>query len=249
MTNMSNKSNRMTHAASLVVALLMVSTAASAFTLLNPPRKWFTTPRMIDVDSRGLASVSSPDPDRGVSLSVGAVEAWDSGGITPTAGRIQNFTTITLGDGNSDLVFGDPIGACSGNCLAATFTGYYNTNQTGTCGALSVVAITDSDVVFNTAYDYTTVAEGGCSNEIFLESVVTHEVGHVIGLGHSNTQSALMYASVAFCDNKQLAADDINGRDALYNCASCGAAGATCTANSQCCSNSCKGKPGQKKCK
>jgi len=30
---------------------------------------------------------------------------------------------------------------------------------------------------------------------------------------------------------------------------SCGAAGTSCTSNSQCCSNSCKGKPGAKTCK
>jgi len=78
----------------------------------------------------------------------------------------------------------------------------------------------------------------------------------VIGLAHSNTSSALMYASVSYCSDKLVATDDINGRNALYNCTlveggggGCSAAGATCTANSNCCSNNCKGETGAKTCR
>jgi hypothetical protein len=65
-----------------------------------------------------------------------------------------------------------------------------------------------------------------------------------------------MYATVAYCVDKQVGSDDINGRNALYNCTlveggggGCSPAGAACTSNSNCCSNSCKGKPGQKTCR
>jgi len=100
------------------------------------------------------------------------------------------------------------------------------------------------------------VAQGSCSNEIYLESVLAHEVGHVIGLAHSNTSSALMYPTVSYCSNKAVGSDDINGRNALYNCTlneggggGCSPPGTSCTSNSSCCSNSCKGKPGQKTCR
>ena len=81
-------------------------------------------------------------------------------------------------------------------------------------------------------------------------------MGHVIGLAHSSDPSALMAPTIAFCDNKMLASDDRAGRDALYNCTlveggggTCKSAGQSCTQNSDCCSNSCKGKPGAKTCK
>ncbi len=225
-----------------------------AFVLLNPPRRWFDTPQTVIVDQGGMASVT--DNDNGVSAATQAVRAW---------GNMVNSTTgspdIALGDGVSHLVFSDPLNVCKGRCLAATTTGFYDSGQSGTCGGLSVVAITDSDVVFNTRYDYTTTGEpDGCSGEIFLESVTTHEVGHLIGLGHSSVASALMAPSVASCDNKTINFDDRDGRDALYGCnlstdpgppgqCELGQKGDSCLDGSDCCSGNCKGKSGAMTCK
>lgn len=246
--------SRFTLFVSAFVVLVMVSSAASAYVLLSPARRWFSTPRNVTVDSAGLASVTSPDPDNGKTAARNAVTAWNSGGVNPLSSTIGTVS-YTLGDGRSDLKFGDPLHICTGNCIAATTTGYYNTSQTGTCGGLSVVAITDSDVAFNLSFNYVTVAEGSCSSEIYLESVTTHEIGHLIGLGHSSQSSALMYPSIAYCNNKGLASDDISGRNVLYNCTlntgggGCSPAGSSCTSGSECCSGSCKGKPGSRTCR
>lgn len=235
----------------------LVSTATFGYVLLNPARRWFNsdTPRQVNVDSRGVASVTGGDPDRGVTASVNAVRSWNSGGVTVTASSSRTVA-YSQGDGISDIVFGDPLHICSGTCLAATLTGYYSTSTTGTCGGLTVDKITDADVAFNLSYNYTTPAQGSCSNEIYLDSVVAHEVGHVIGLAHSNSSSALMYPSVSYCSDKQVAGDDVNGRNALYNCTlveggggGCDPAGSACVSNSECCSNSCKGKAGRKTCR
>jgi predicted Zn-dependent protease len=47
---------------------------------------------------------------------------------------------------------------------------------------------------------------------------MVHEVGHVIGLGHSSVSGATMYPSVSACNTspRSLASDDIAGRDDLY---------------------------------
>jgi len=242
---------------SVFMLLIMVSSAASAYVLLNPARRWFETPKTVRVDSDGMASVN--DGNNGVTRSVGAVNAWNSGGVNVVSAATAQVA-YSLGDGVSDVIFSDPLRICTGNCLAATTTGYYDTGSSGTCGSLTVVELTDSDIAFNTSYAYTTVGEtDGCSGEFYLESVLSHEVGHVIGLGHSNTSSALMYPSISSCNNKAIGTDDTNGRNALYNCTlvpggggggcDLGAPGDACTSNADCCSNSCKGKPGQKKCK
>jgi hypothetical protein len=237
--------------------MVVVSTGAFGYALLSPARRWFNadTPHQVNVDNGGVASVTGGDPDHGVTAAVNAVKAWNSGGVTVTASSSANVAYVQ-GDGVSDIIFSDPLHICTGTCLAATLTGYYNTSATGTCGGLAVVKLTDADVSFNLSYNYTTPAQGSCSSEIYLDSVVTHEVGHVIGLAHSNTSSALMYPSVAYCNDKAIASDDINGRNALYNCTlveggggGCSNAGQACTNNSDCCSNSCKGKPGSKTCK
>jgi hypothetical protein len=247
---------RIASTAAAVVVASMVATSASAYTLLSPARRWFNsqTPITVRVDSGGIASVTGGDPDGGATATVNAVRAWNANGVN-VINSTKTGVAYQQGDGISDILFSDPLHLCTGSCLAATLTGYYTTSSTGTCGGLSVVKVTDADVAFNLSYNYTTVAQGSCSSEIYLESVATHEVGHVIGLGHSSTSSALMAPTVSYCVNKALASDDFNGRNALYNCTlnegggGCQGAGTTCSSNSQCCSNSCKGKPGLKTCR
>jgi hypothetical protein len=260
---MTTRQHRTAFVASFVVLTLMLTSAASAYVLLSPARRWFPTPHAITVDSTGVASVT--DSTKGVSATIAGINWWNGGGVNianPSSGSVA----YVLGDGRSDLIFSDPRRICTGTCLAATTIGYYDSGSTGVCtysggGSRTLAEITDSDVAFNLSYDYTTPGEpDGCSQEIYIDSVASHEFGHVIGLGHSSSSSALMYASVAYCSHKVVASDDVAGRDQLYNCSSWSEggggggctllpAGSSCTSNSQCCSNSCKGKPGAKTCK
>ena len=248
---------RIASTAAAVVVASMVATSASAYSLLSPARRWFNsqTPVSVRVDNGGIASVTGGDPDGGVTATVSAIQNWNSGGVNVVTSSSANVS-YSQGDGQSDILFSDPLNVCTGTCLAATLTGYYTTSTTGTCGGLTVAKITDADVSFNLSYNWTTVAQGSCSSEVYLESVATHEVGHVIGLGHSGVSSALMAPTVSYCNNKPLASDDLSGRNALYNCTlneggggGCFSAGTSCTTSSQCCSNNCKGKPGAKTCK
>jgi hypothetical protein len=180
----------------LVFALLaaLVVSSASAYVLLSPRRTWDGAPNVI-VDNRGQSSIT--DGDGGATRTANAITAWNGAGagtrLSATKGSVASWQ---LGDGVPMLNFRDPQNACKGSCLAATFTGYYNQRADGT------YRIYDADIVTNTRYAWTSVGEAdGCSSEFYIEGVMVHEVGHLLGLGHSNVSGATMYPSVSSCNN------------------------------------------------
>ena len=235
-------------------AILTVTAGAlSAYVLLNPRRTWSSTPTYI-IDDRGQSSIT--DNDGGVSRTVNAINsnaAWNGAGagtvVNAQAGSVAGWQ---LGDGVPMLNFRDPEGVCTGTCLAATFTGFYESSGRG---RNKTTTITDADIVTNTAYDWTSQGEpDGCSGEFYIEGVQVHEIGHGLGLGHSNVAGATMYPSVSACNNgpATIEADDAAGINDLYGgggTCNLGQKGDPCTSNSQCCSGACKGKPGSQTCK
>lgn len=208
------KLNRITKPLALAAALLLlVTAAASAYVLLSPTRAWSSAPTYI-IDNRGLPDVN--DSDGGATLVRNAIvssSAWNGAGsgtvVNATLGSMGSFS---LGDGVPMLNFRDPIGACSGSCLAATFTGYYSGST-----------INDADIVTNyNGHNWTSQGEdpggSGCSGEIYVEGVQVHEIGHGLGLGHTNVTGATMYPSVSSCNNGPATteSDDEAGINALY---------------------------------
>ena len=185
-----------------LAALVLVTAALPAFgyTLLSPPRSWASTPISVRVYATGNNTVT--DSDKGVTAVVGAIKAWgvvNSSTTTQQAVRGQAPATIMLNT-NGNI--------CSGNCLAATLTGYYSGNT-----------IYDADVYTSKRHPFFSSREtDGCSGEYDIDGVMVHEVGHVIGLGHSSVSGATMYPSVSACNtaNRSLEADDIAGKNALY---------------------------------
>ncbi|HEX2251851.1 MAG TPA: matrixin family metalloprotease [Thermoanaerobaculia bacterium] len=213
MTKLSTKT--LVLAAALV---LVVASVASAYVLLSPARTWDSPPTYI-IDSRGLPDVN--DGDGGATRVRNAIvssSAWNGSGagtvVNATLGSMNGFS---LGDGTPMLNFRDPQGACGGSCLAATFTGFYNQRSNGT------YRIYDADIVTNySGHNWTSQGEdpngSGCSGEIYVEGVQVHEIGHGLGLGHTNVSGATMYPSVSGCNNgpASTASDDNLAIVALY---------------------------------
>ena len=231
------------------LAFLLVAGAASAYVTLSPARTWASTPTY-RVDNRGLTGVS--DGDGGATRVRNAItssSAWNGAGSgTIINATVTSVSGFSLGDGIPMLNFRDPISACTGSCLAATFTGYYSGST-----------ITDADIVTNsTGHSWTSQGEdpggSGCSGEIYIEGVMVHEIGHALGLGHTSVSGATMYPSVSSCNNGPATteSDDENGINALYgssggsnscsgNCGSQAPGGcwcdSSCTTYGDCCSD------------
>lgn len=191
---------------SLALGLMVLVVSAEpvlAYTLLSPRRRWATTPVTVRVYNVGNSTIT--DGDGGVTATVSAIRAW---GIISSS---STSSAAVRGSAPATIMLNTNGGVCTGGCLAATLTGYYVT-QTGDD------RIYDADVYTNTAHQYYSSRESGCSSEYDIDSIMVHEVGHVIGIGHSSVSGATMYPSISACNTapRSLASDDIAARDDLY---------------------------------
>ena len=180
-----------------------IAESAYGYVLLSPRRRWASTPISVRTYYRGNSTIT--DGDGGVTAVVGAIKAWgiiSSSSTTSAAVRGSAPATIMLNSNGS---------VCTGNCLAATLTGYY-VSQSGDD------RIYDADVYTNTSIQFYSSRESGCSSEYDIDGVMVHEVGHVIGIGHSSVSGATMYPSVSACNigPRSLATDDVNAKNDLY---------------------------------
>ena len=214
----------------LVSATLLVPAAAYTYTLLSPPRHWPSIPVHVCVSTTGHKSID--DGDGGVTATIDALNnahsrlAGTGWNVTPAGGVVEAIPCTNrwvLGDGTPTIAFDEKIrGTCGGSCLAATFVGYYDCDPTLPD---SHCVIVDADVEtrrnksdrYGGPY-YSLYEPCWSGKEWNIEAIMVHEVGHVLGLGHSNVSGATMYPSVSSCNANPatIADDDAAGLGALY---------------------------------
>ena len=100
------------------------------------------------------------------------------------------------------MTFADDTTPVGSAAIAVTFSFFRNQG-----GSLS---FEESDIVFSQAFTYSTSAE---ANKFDIQGVITHEIGHVLGLDHSALVSSVMvpFAAAGQLDQRTLAYDDIAG--------------------------------------
>jgi hypothetical protein len=197
--------NRKTILSLAISTIILVASAepALAYVLLSPRRRWASTPVAVRTYNVGNSTIT--DGSGGVSAVVSAIKAW---GIISSS---STSSPAVRGSAPATIMLNSNGNVCTGSCLAATLTGYYTT-QSGDD------LIYDADVYTNQRYDYYSSGEPSCSGEYDINGIMTHEVGHVIGIGHSNVAGATMYPSVSACNsaNRTLEADDTAAKNDLY---------------------------------
>lgn len=197
---------------------LTTSTATGSFKLFNDVR-WFEPddgkPVLFEIDPAG-------DPKIGANAShnaaLAALAAWTN---VPTASIVLQYagplTSTGSGgcDGTNAIVFDDPADAvtdpsgCSGVLAVG---GYCAGPATRTVNGVTFHQIVEGDITVNNGW--TACAFWNATN---LAEVLTHELGHTIGLAHSTDATATMYAFAHFdWRGASLMPDDEAGVSFIY---------------------------------
>jgi len=140
---------------------------------------------------------------------LGSSFRFQDGGFTGVGGLFSDdVNSVAFGDPRHQLT--SPI-ACGGILAAAGF--YRSFTETRVINDQTFFRILEADVVFNDGWE-------GCGfYEVFdnLLEVATHEMGHVLGLSHSEDSNATMYRYAHFDGRGNiLTPDDLAGLVYLY---------------------------------
>ena len=187
------------------------------------------SPRLVNPAQQPMADPKWPGatPKIKVKVNLNSSHIGDQGGTAEEfLAAIQNVlrTWSVVAEAEFTLLYDGPT--------SSTTTGFNSANEIifmaqGTNSPLGKAmvwytsngAILEADVWINEDYQID-ATDDPMTNEIDLESIVLHEVGHWLPLGHVNVPAAVMYAVLGTGIRKRvLSSEDIAGIAALYPCA------------------------------
>ncbi|TAK17200.1 MAG: carboxypeptidase regulatory-like domain-containing protein [Acidobacteria bacterium] len=163
-----------------LVLVALVAAAPSVFAYLSlgttvngrsVQTRWTSMPIRYFITNRGVAGVSAAQ------MQAAAVASFSTWSQVPTASLSASFAGFT----NAEPVRDDGatvIGFQPHEELERTLgvTAFTLDRTTGT--------LVEADIYLNSAFDWS-VAASGEANKFDVQSTLTHEIGHLLGLGHS----------------------------------------------------------------
>ncbi len=155
-----------------------------------------------------------------------SVLVWDNTSDTADALNAVLNAMTTWNNAGAKFTF-----ACGGNSDSAA-PSYNGINQirweqrnddfalATTTRWISKGSILEADIVINDRYQWAT-GDNIPSGSYDVESVALHELGHVLGLDHSNSPAVMQPSLSSATKRRTLTTDDINGLMAIYGSTIC----------------------------
>ena len=168
--------------------------------------KWVSMPISYSINARGLSQIANGSEFNAVQASF---QTWQDVAAADIRFDYRGTTQVRgVGrDGINLVSFADDSTALGSSTLAATYSFL--------CLPCSDYPIQEADIIVNDDYSWTTSGESG---KYDIQAVLTHEIGHLLGLDHSALVSSVMvpFASPTQIDQRTLQYDDIAGVVEMY---------------------------------